>query len=111
VHVISCVIEGEAKGADTMAREWAEHSGISVEKYPADWDTYKRAAGPIRNKQMIDEGKPDVVIGFHQDLESSKGTKNMQTQSLKAKLVFIDAVKADALIQSQIDEMFRALLD
>ena len=43
-----------------------------------------RAAGPIRNQRMLVEGKPDLVIAFHDDLESSRGTKDMIKRSLKA---------------------------
>lgn len=77
------VIEGEASGADTMARVEAERRGIPVLAFPADWRTYGRAAGPIRNRQMLDEGKPDLVVAFHSNIEQSKGTKNMVAQARK----------------------------
>jgi len=38
--------------------EWAEANGIEVARFPADWDTHGRAAGPIRNQQMLDEANP-----------------------------------------------------
>ncbi len=50
---------------------------MPVEAYPAEWARYHHAAGPIRNKQMLTEGKPDLVIAFHNDIEKSKGSKNM----------------------------------
>lgn len=78
------VIEGEARGADSLAREVAEEASIPVEKYPADWDKYKKAAGPIRNQEMLDKGKPDIVLAFHDDLENSKGTKHMVAIAKKA---------------------------
>jgi hypothetical protein len=78
------LIEGEARGADTLARMVAEELGIPIEKYPADWNTHGKKAGPIRNRQMLKEGKPDMVIGFHDDLENSKGTKDMLKISTKA---------------------------
>lgn len=71
------VIEGEARGADQGAAAIAVQFGCTVERYPADWDKYGRAAGPIRNRQMLRIGKPDKVIAFHDDIENSKGTKNM----------------------------------
>ncbi len=81
------VIEGEATGADTLAREAAECIDAKVDPYPADWDKYGRAAGPIRNKQMLDEGKPEFVIAFLDKPESeSRGTANMIKQAMKAKL-------------------------
>lgn len=80
----SVVIQGEAPGADSAAREAAVAHGYAFESYPADWAAYGRAAGPIRNKQMLTEGQPDLVVAFHDDLESSKGTMNMISQARKA---------------------------
>jgi len=73
----SVIIHGDARGADKMAANWAKSRGIRPEPYPADWDRYHRAAGPIRNRQMLKEGKPDVVVAFHDDIEKSKGTRDM----------------------------------
>lgn len=78
------VIEGEARGADTLAKVAAESMDIVVEKYPADWGTYGLAAGPIRNSQMLIEGKPNVVVGFNNNIRTSKGTKHMLGIASKA---------------------------
>ena len=67
------IIQGCAKGADTLARRWAADNGIPFEDYPADWDKYGKRAGFIRNKQMLDEGKPDLVVAF----PGGKGTEMM----------------------------------
>lgn len=58
-------------------------------EFPALWDKHGRAAGPIRNTQMLDEGRPDLVLAFHRDLSESKGTRNMVEQSVKANLPVI----------------------
>jgi len=71
------IVEGEAEGADLLARSVAEELGFHVEPYPANWTQYGRAAGPIRNKQMLDEGQPHLVIYFHDDLAKSTGTRDM----------------------------------
>jgi len=78
------IIEGEARGVDSLAREVAESLGMKVMPFPADWNKHGRAAGPIRNIQMLKEGKPDLVLAFHPDLEKSKGTKHMVEISKKA---------------------------
>ena len=70
------IIEGCARGADTMAEEWARNRHQELSHFPADWKTYGRAAGPIRNKAMLDYG-PDIVLAFHHDITRSKGTANM----------------------------------
>ena len=74
---ISCVIHGAARGADSMAGEIAKGLGLVVAAYPAQWDKYGRAAGYIRNRQMLVEGKPDSVFAFHERISTSKGTKHM----------------------------------
>ena len=72
------VIEGEARGADKMARWVAENMCyLPVVGYPANWELFGKAAGPIRNEQMLRDGKADAVVAFHDDLASSKGTKHM----------------------------------
>ena len=75
------VIEGEARGADTLGRIEAEKLGFEVLKFPAKWKEYGRAAGSIRNRQMLDEGRPDRVLAFHHDIGASKGTANMVRQA------------------------------
>ena len=86
---ITCIIEGEASGADTLAREWAEDRGVAVDPYPADWDNITRAgavvrrnragklydalAGHVRNERMLREGRPQHAIGF----PGGKGTRDM----------------------------------
>ena len=77
------VIEGEARGADTMARLWAESRNINVEPHPANWARYGRGAGPIRNREML-KSQPDLVIAFHNYIKTSKGTLDMLKVALKA---------------------------
>lgn len=73
------IIHGGARGADTLAGEAAKWFGWDCEVYPADWKTHGKAAGPIRNKQMLDEGKPDLVLAFL--APNSRGTANMIKQA------------------------------
>jgi len=79
-HAITEIIEGGAAGADTLARKFGEHEGIPVRTFPADWDTHGRAAGPIRNRQMLEEGRPDLVVAF----PGGRGTANMVKQARAA---------------------------
>ena len=80
------IIEGEARGADSMARKVAEELDIAILKFPAQWDKYGKAAGPIRNQQMLIEGKPDYVLAFHDDIKHSKGTKDMVNRARKTSI-------------------------
>jgi hypothetical protein len=76
------IIHGAANGADSIAGEVAEELGFNVESYPANWEKHGRAAGPIRNREMLDQN-PDLVIFFHKDLKKSKGTLDNVVESLK----------------------------
>lgn len=58
------LIHGAARGADTLAAEWAEWIGVPHQAFRADWKRLRKAAGAIRNQQMLDEGKPDLVVAF-----------------------------------------------
>lgn len=97
------IIEGECRGADKMARLAAQRVGIPYLPFPAKWTEYGKAAGPIRNKQMLDEGKPDIVVAFHDDLEKSSGTKNMIEQA--------EAIGLPVIVVSHQRCEFRATMD
>lgn len=77
------IIHGAARGADSIAGEVARELGFEVCEFPAEWERFGRAAGPIRNRQMIEEGHLDYILAFHSDLSKSKGTKNMVEQAKK----------------------------
>jgi hypothetical protein len=51
-------------GADYWANQWAKARGMKNSQYFADWLEQGNAAGPIRNRRMITEGKPDFVVAF-----------------------------------------------
>lgn len=72
-YSFSAVIDGMARGADELAFDWALSRGVKTERYKADWDKYGKAAGPIRNQQMLDEGLPDVAVAF----PGGRGTADM----------------------------------
>lgn len=74
------LVEGGARGADTLARRAAEARGIRMIEVRAEWETYGRAAGPIRNREMLALG-PMRIIAFHDDLQRSRGTMNMIRQA------------------------------
>lgn len=69
---ISLVIEGGAKGADTIARMEAQQRCIHVATVPALWEQLGRNAGWRRNNAMLSL-EPDLVIAF----PGGRGTNNM----------------------------------
>lgn len=94
------VIEGQCPygGADKFAETWCKNSPLHgplvgepnpweacpVEHlpFPADWKRYGKAAGGIRNQQMLDEGKPELVLAFvNKPIVESSGTWDMVRRS------------------------------
>ncbi len=80
------IIHGAAPGADMTADRIARERGHTVIEFKANWNLYGAAAGPIRNHEMMDVGKPDKVVAFHEDIVHSKGTKDMINIARKAGL-------------------------
>jgi hypothetical protein len=73
------IIHGAAKGADKLAESWAEFNKLPIKPFHANWKKHGRAAGSIRNTQMLEEGRPDLVLAF----PGGPGTRNMVQQAIK----------------------------
>ena len=71
--LIDEVVCGEAWGADRFGKTWAMTNNVPVKSFPAQWDKYGRAAGPIRNKEMAEYA--DYLIAFWDG--KPRGTRNM----------------------------------
>lgn len=82
----SIVIHGTARGADSLAGAAAKSRGLKVIPYPPNWTRYGKAAGYVRNQEMLEQGKPDAVVYFHGALNESKGTKDMVLRANRAKV-------------------------
>lgn len=77
------IIHGAAEGADTLADSWARNEGRMIRSFKitkADWDRHGKAAGPIRNREMLQEADPEAVIAF----PGGNGTTDMVTIAHKA---------------------------
>ncbi len=78
------IVSGHAKGADTFAEKYAADNQIPIRVFPAEWEKYGRAAGPIRNRTMLDYAKEEtpVVVAFWDG--RSPGTGNMLKEAMAA---------------------------
>lgn len=74
------IITGGARGADFLAQRFALGCRIPHTVYPAQWEMYGKSAGYRRNIQMLEEGKPDLVVAF----PGGKGTAMMIDIAKKA---------------------------
>lgn len=85
----SRIVTGDAPGADFWAVTYAMVHRLPCRVFEADWDWHGRAAGPIRNQQMLDEGNPDLVVAF----PGGRGTADMVRRARKAGIPVMEVGK------------------
>lgn len=56
------ILSGTAKGADKLGERYAKENGHALEQYPADWNSFGKAAGYLRNKQMAQAATHCIVF-------------------------------------------------
>jgi hypothetical protein len=71
-HTITLLIDGQARGADSLGHGWARSRGIPTKRFPADWDKHGKSAGYRRNEEMAAFGA-DAVVAF----PGGRGTAHM----------------------------------
>jgi len=84
------LIAGGAGGADSYAIDVAKQLGIQPVECDALWEFYRaqgnvKAAGPIRNRNMLDLG-PNLVIAF----PGGSGTSGMTKLAREANIEVIE---------------------
>lgn len=99
---VSILIHGDASGADRVARGWAQRRRIPDLPFPANWypngreGGLDRGAGPKRNQQMLDEGRPDKAVGF----PGGSGTADMAARCRAAGIELVEIVRpAEKIVQ------------
>ena len=73
------IIHGAARGADTLAGQYAKGLNIPVTEYPAQWETHGKSAGFIRNEHMLLHSTPDIVVAC----PGGNGTNHMKNMAHK----------------------------
>ena len=73
------IVSGGAKGADTLAAQFATEMGIPLLVFKPDYQKYGRGATLVRNTQIIENA--DVIFAFWD--RQSKGTKDSITKAKK----------------------------
>lgn len=76
---IGGIVSGGAMGADTLAKSYALERNIPFLEIKPEWDKYGKAAGMIRNKDIVESA--DEVLAFWDG--KSKGTLNSIEYSRK----------------------------
>lgn len=58
------IVQGDGRGADKLAGQWAATFNVPCLRVPAEWDLWSKGAGFMRNQQMLDWFTIDRVIAF-----------------------------------------------
>ena len=74
------IISGGAAGVDKAAEEAAKEFGLETKIYLAEWETYGRRAGFLRNTQIVEDS--EKIVAFWD--ESSRGTLDTLRKAIKA---------------------------
>lgn len=88
---IRALIHGAARGADSLADEWAEARLLEIWRFPAKWGEEGRAAGHLRNQRMLDVGQPQGVVAF----PGGAGTADMVRRATSAGIPVMEVRHAD----------------
>jgi hypothetical protein len=83
------LVHGAARGADSLCAEWWEMQERDDEPHPADWKAHGKAAGPIRNQEMVDSGL-DLLLVF----PGGRGTADMRSRAVAAGVPVLDVMGA-----------------
>lgn len=59
---ITEVVSGVAHGVDKLGERWAQAHKIPVKQFPAQWNKYGNAAGPIRNREMAEYADALIAV-------------------------------------------------
>jgi hypothetical protein len=81
------IVSGTARGADQLGERFAREFGCKLKQFPADWETYGKKAGYLRNVDMAKYS--DACVCFWDG--RSRGTKHMidiaKKEGLKLRVV------------------------
>jgi NAD(P)H-hydrate repair Nnr-like enzyme with NAD(P)H-hydrate epimerase domain len=81
----SVVVSGGAKGADSLAARWAREKGLQVNIILPLWDKHGKAAGMIRNQEIVDASERMVAFWDGE----SRGTADSIKKAVKARKVVL----------------------
>lgn len=84
-HVI---LSGCGGNVDKTGENWADYWNWPCRRFPADWDTHGKSAGPLRNAQMVAEADALILIWDGK----SPGSADIKRKALSAGLPIYETV-------------------
>ncbi len=87
------IVSGAASGIDRLGELWAEKNEIPIYRFPAQWETYGKSAGPKRNKEMAAYGDALLAIWDGKSPGTRNMIENMTREGKPVKVFHPDALK------------------
>lgn len=84
------LVHGGARGADQLAAAVGKSMGFVLEPHPAQWNVHGKAAGPIRNKEMVNLGA-DLMLAFPRG--TSRGTRGCMQLAAEAGIEVVNVTE------------------
>lgn len=84
------LVHGAARGADQLAAVVGKSMGFVLDPHPAQWSVHGKAAGPIRNKEMVDLGA-DLMLAFPRG--ASRGTRGCMQLAAEAGIEIVNVTE------------------
>lgn len=91
------IIQGDATGADKLAKQYAEDRVYDCLTCPAHWHKYPKAAGPMRNKRMLVVSQPTLAVGFPGETGSADMEKRLRDAKIPVILIDQDSKEPEGL--------------
>lgn len=82
------VLSGTCHGVDKAGEKWAEKWAVTVERYPAEWESLGKSAGPKRNAAMVANADALLVIRY----SDSRGSLDVLQKAKRRGLHVVDVV-------------------
>lgn len=86
VDNIELVIGDCPTGLDLIAREWVGFFGFKHKVFYADWTQHGKAAGPLRNQEMVDyisDVPISIAVAFPMPGAGNRGTTDCTNRVLR----------------------------
>ena len=61
---IEVILHGAASGVDLLSVVWADKNGLRAVPFPADWARDGKLASQKRNRKIISQGRPHLLLAF-----------------------------------------------
>lgn len=98
---ITLIISGGARGADKLSEKWADDNNIQKSIHLPDWDKYKKAAGFIRNTDIVNEA--DVVLALWNKVSRGTADSLRKTIALKKQLWVVDFTTGKIIDSEEVE--------